>query len=76
MTWDILALEVGEFYSNFCPGGGDIDPFCLDALSTHPPFPRTEGVGGGGGSIDWCLVHNLLATFTIVCYYRCWLTMY
>ena len=49
MTWDILALEVGEFYSNFCPGGGDIDPFCLDALSTHPPFPRTEGVGGGGG---------------------------
>ena len=48
MAWDILALEVGKigkFDSNFCPGEGEIDAFCLDALSIQPPFPGTAGWG-------------------------------
>lgn len=44
MAWDILALEVGKagkFDSNFYPGEGEIDAFCLDAL----PFPGTGAWG-------------------------------
>lgn len=48
MAWDILALEVGKagkFDSNFYPGEGEIDAFCLDALSIQPPFRGTGGWG-------------------------------
>lgn len=37
MTSDLLALEVGEFNSSFCPGDGEVDTLCLDALTILPP---------------------------------------
>ena len=43
-----FALEVGKvgkFDSNFYPGEGENDAFCLDALSIQPPFPGTGGWG-------------------------------
>ena len=57
MPGDILSLELGEFDSNFCPGGWEVHAFCLDVLLI--PFTRPGGRGGWGFLVHEHALHTL-----------------